>query len=333
MQKLVPFKNEVYKDFTKKVEAKKIQAALKKVRSRLGRKYDLIIGGKRLQGEGTFVSINPSQKKEVIGVFQKASVKQAKQAIEVAHEAFQTWQYESVEDRVARLLKVSDTLRKRKAELTAWVILESGKNWNEADADVCEAIDFAEYYAREALRYGGTHKLLPMSGEKSAKVYLPLGVVLVIPPWNFPSALPAGMIFAALASGNTVVLKPSSDAPTICALLAEIILGAYPKGVFNFVPGSGGTAGKAMVEHPKTRMVAFTGSRDVGLDIVARAAVTQKGQVWIKRVIAEMGGKNATIVDESADLDAAAAGATAGAFGFQGQKCSAGSRIIVHKKV
>lgn len=332
--KLPAFKNEPYQDFSKPAAANKLRAALKKVRAGFGREHDLLIGGKRLKAEQKLESRNPSQKDEVVGVFQKASPEQARQAVLAAHRAFQTWQYEPAEKRAARLLKVAQLMRKRRNELVAWCILEAGKTWPEADGDVAEAIDFAEWYAREALRLGGPQETYPFPGEKPELRYLPLGVVVVIPPWNFPCAILSGMTYAALVSGNTVVLKPSSDTPGIGYKIAEILEEAgFPDGVFNFVPGSGATAGNAMVEHPLTRMIAFTGSKQVGLDIVQRAATTPPGQIWIKRVIAEMGGKNATIVDDSADLDAAAQGALVGAFGYQGQKCSASSRVVVHERV
>ncbi len=334
MPKLSPFKNETYQDFSRKPVADKLRAALAQVRSTFGQEYDLIIGGQRLKAPETFVSYNPSNKNEVLGVFPKASAQQARQAVEVAHQAFQQWQHEPAERRAARLFKVARLMRKRRNQLNAWCILEAGKAWPEADGDVAEAIDFAEFYAREALRLSGPQKVTPFPGERPEARYIPLGVVVVIPPWNFPAAILAGMTFAALVAGNTVVLKPSSDTPGIGAQIAEIIIAAgFPDGVFNFVPGGGATAGNAMVEHPQTRMIAFTGSKQVGLDIVARAAQAQPGQIWIKRVIAEMGGKNAIIVDSSADLEAAAQGALASAFGYQGQKCSAGSRIIVHQRV
>ncbi|MFQ5777837.1 MAG: L-glutamate gamma-semialdehyde dehydrogenase [Terriglobia bacterium] len=332
--KLPPFKNETFKNFSKKAAADKMRAAIQKVRAASGREYELILGGRRVKAEQTFESRNPSEKNEVLGIFAKASAEQARQAVEIAHRAFQTWQHEPAEKRVRRMVKVAQLMRQRRTELAAWCVLEAGKNWAEADADVCEAIDFAEFYAREALRLDGPQKTHPFPGEKPELRYLPLGVVVVIPPWNFPAAILSGMTFAALATGNTVVLKPSSDTPGVSAQIAEIILAAgFPDGVFNFVPGGGATAGNAMAEHSLTRMIAFTGSKEVGLDIVQRAGKTQPGQIWIKRVIAEMGGKNAVVVDESADLDAAAQGALASAFGYQGQKCSAGSRIIVHDRV
>ena len=334
MKKLPPFKNETYQDFSKKPVAAKLQAAIRKVRASFGREYALIIGGERLRSDQKLESRNPSDKKELIGIFQKATPEQGRQAVEVAHRAFQTWRYEPAEKRAERLLNVGKLMRQRRNELVAWCILEAGKTWAEADADVSEAIDFTEYYSRQALRLGGPQKTQPFPGEKPELRYIPLGVVVVIPPWNFPCAILCGMTFAALVSGNTVVLKPSSDTPGIGAQVADILVEAgFPEGVFNFVPGSGATVGNAMVEHPLTRMIAFTGSKEVGLDIVDRAAKVQPGQIWIKRVIAEMGGKNATIIDESADLDAAVPGTVAAAFGYQGQKCSAGSRIVVHQKL
>ncbi|HXE75542.1 MAG TPA: L-glutamate gamma-semialdehyde dehydrogenase [Candidatus Xenobia bacterium] len=334
MKKLPAFKNEPFQDFSKKPVAAKLQAAIQKVRASFGREYPLVIGGREVKSDQKLVSINPSNKSEVVGVFQKATAGQAREAVEVAYQAFQTWRYEPVEKRVERMLRVAKIMRQRKNELVAWCILEAGKTWTEADADVAEAIDFAEWYSREALRICRPQPTYPFPGEKPEQVFIPLGVTAVIPPWNFPAAILSGMTFAALVGGNTVVLKPSSETPGIGWQIAKILMEAgFPDGVINFVPGGGATAGNAMVEHPKTRLIAFTGSMEVGLDIVQRAAVTQPGQIWIKRVIAEMGGKNAQVVDDSADLDAAAEAAKIGAFGFQGQKCSAASRLVVHQKV
>ncbi|MFQ5694830.1 MAG: L-glutamate gamma-semialdehyde dehydrogenase [Terriglobia bacterium] len=334
MKKLPPFKNEPYQNFSKKPVAARFQAALDEVRAGFGREYPLIIGGQRLKGEATFESRNPSNKSEVIGLFQKASAEQAQQAVEIAHKAFQRWQHEPADKRAARLLRVAALMRQRRNQLAAWCVLEAGKSWAEADADVAEAIDFAEWYAREAIRLGAPQPTHPFPGEKPEQRYIPLGVIAVIPPWNFPAAILAGMTFAALVAGNTVVLKPSSDTPGIGAFIAELILEAgFPSDVFHFVSGGGASVGNTLVLHPRTRMIAFTGSKEVGLNITELAAKTQPGQIWIKRVIAEMGGKNAILVDDSADLEPAAQGATASAFGYQGQKCSAGSRIIVHEKV
>jgi 1-pyrroline-5-carboxylate dehydrogenase len=209
-----------------------------------------------------------------------------------------------------------------------------GKNFVEADADVAETIDFLEFYAREALRLAGSTTPIQLPGERNQLVYIPLGVCAVIPPWNFPFAIMAGMTAAAIVAGNTVILKPSSESPTIAARFLDVLEEAgMPPGVVNFCPGSGSTFGNAIVEHPKTRLIAFTGSKDVGLDIHARAAQTKKGQVWIKRTILEMGGKDSVIVSADCDLDAAVAGVAASAFGFSGQKCSACSRVIVEDSV
>src|SRR5437773_2117428 len=225
-------------------------------------------------------------------------------------------------------------MRERRHTFSAWMVFEVGKSWAEADADTAEAIDFLEYYAREMLRYDGPQPVFQLPGEKDALVYLPLGAGAVIPPWNFPLAILVGMTSAAIVAGNPVVVKPSSDAPAIAwqfyALMEEVGL---PPGVFNFVTGSGGTVGDTLVKHPKTRFVAFTGSREVGVGINRLAAEVQPGQIWLKRVVAEMGGKDAIIVDEEADLDAAAQGVAQSAYGFQGQKCSACSRAIVSEKV
>ena len=232
MPKFPPFKNETYQDFSRKPVADKLRAALAQVRSTFGQEYDLIIGGQRLKAPETFVSYNPSNKNEVLGVFPKASAQQARQAVEVAHQAFQRWQHEPAERRAARLFKVARLMRKRRNQLNAWCILEAGKTWPEADGDVAEAIDFAEFYAREALRLSGPQKVTPFPGERPEARYIPLGVVVVIPPWNFPAAILAGMTFAALVTGNTVVLKPSSDTPGIGAQIAEIIIEAgFPDGV------------------------------------------------------------------------------------------------------
>src|SRR5205085_7939860 len=236
-------------------------------------------------------------------------------------------------ERIAMLRRAAQILRSRKLELDAWLVYEAGKSWVEAEADVCEAIDFCEYYALEMERLSGPQPVSQLPGEKDEMRYLPLGVGVVIPPWNFPLAIMAGMTVAALVTGNTVVLKPSSETPTIAAQFAGVLREAgFPAGSFSLLTGSGGEIGDRLVEHPKTRFVAFTGSRDVGLRINELAAKHAPGQVWIKRVIAEMGGKDAIVVDAESDLDKAVEGVAVSAFGFQGQKCSACSRAIVHEK-
>jgi 1-pyrroline-5-carboxylate dehydrogenase len=254
--------------------------------------------------------------------------------MQAALDAFETWSRTSVEKRVSLLLKAADIIRERHFEFCAWLTYEVGKNWAEADADVGETIDFLEFYAREALRLAKAETPIQYPGEFNQLLYIPLGVGAVIPPWNFPFAIMAGMTVASIVTGNTVILKPSSDSPTIAAKFVEVLEEAgMPGGVVNFCPGSGATFGNAIVEHPKTRYIAFTGSRDVGLEIHERAAKNQKGQIWIKRTILEMGGKDSILVCADADLDAAVDGVVAAAFGFSGQKCSACSRAIVEAQV
>jgi 1-pyrroline-5-carboxylate dehydrogenase len=328
------FKNEQVLDFNQDSNRKKQEEALALVQSQLGREYGLIIGAERLKSSRAFQSINPSRKAEVVGHFQSAAPEQAFHAIEVAARTFEKWKRVPVPERVNVLFKAAEILRARRFENNAWMILEAGKTWVEADADTAEAIDFCEFYGREALRYAGPQPLTRLKGEENELRYIPLGVGAVIPPWNFPCAILVGMTAAALVSGNTVVLKPSSDTPAIAAFFMSILQEAgMPPGVVSFVTGSGATIGNMIVEHPGVRFVSFTGSKEVGLHIVEEAARPRAGQIWIKRVIAEMGGKDFIIVNEDADLDAALAGTIAGAFGFQGQKCSACSRLIVHEKV
>ena len=248
--------------------------------------------------------------------------------------AFASWSQTSFEERASLLFRVGDVLRERKFEFCAWLVFEVSKNWAEADADIAETIDFAEYYAREALRLSRTELPVQMPGERDTLTYIPLGVGAVIPPWNFPCAIMAGMTMASIVSGNTVILKPSSDSPTIAAKFVELLEECgMPEGVVNFCPGAGASFGNAVVAHPKTRYIAFTGSREVGLDINKSAATHAPGQIWIKRTILEMGGKDAIIVDADADVDSAVEGVAQAAFGFQGQKCSACSRAIVDERI
>jgi 1-pyrroline-5-carboxylate dehydrogenase len=320
---------EVY-TFEDDVQRKAMAAAIAKVESEAGREYDLVINGERVKGEGLLKTFNPSDKDMVLGVFQKGTPELAEKAIRAADVAFETWQHVPADARAEYLFKAAEIMKRRRIELGATMVLEEGKNWIEADADVCEAIDFLEFYAREAIRYDEPQELTPYPGEQNEYFYIPLGVGVVIPPWNFPLAILVGMSSAAIAAGNTVVLKPSSDSPLIGYKFMEIMEEArLPAGVLNFFPGSGGTVGNTLVSHPRTRFISFTGSRAVGLGIVELAAKTQPGQIWIKRVVAEMGGKDAIVVDSDADIYSAARGATAAAFGFQGQKCSACSRVIV----
>jgi 1-pyrroline-5-carboxylate dehydrogenase len=270
----------------------------------------------------------------VVGILQKATLELANRAVEEANRAFERWKRVPAEERAECLFRAGAILRARKFELASWVCYEVGKTWPEADADIAETIDFCEFYAREMLRLAGPQLLTPLKGEKNYLVYIPLGVGVVIPPWNFPCAIMGGMTLASVVTGNTVVLKPSGDSPTIAAKFVEILYEAgVPKDVVSFVTGPGSSVGDALVAHPKARYVAFTGSKEAGLHIGERAAKKQPGQIWIKRTVLEMGGKDAIIVDDEADLDAAVEGVTVSAFGYQGQKCSACSRAIVTQKV
>jgi 1-pyrroline-5-carboxylate dehydrogenase len=329
-----PFRNEPFIDFHDAQNVHAIKAALARVGDMLGHEYELIIGGERSRTTDKIESLNPARPAQVVGVHQKAGLEHAERAMKAALEAFATWQYVAVEERAALLLQTAELIRKRKFEFCAWLTYEVGKNWVEADADVSETIDFLEFYAREALRLAQATTPIQFPGERDQLVYIPMGVCAVIPPWNFPFAIMAGMTAAAIVTGNTVILKPSSESPTIAARFLNVLEEAgMPPGVVNFCPGSGSTFGNAIVEHPKTRLIAFTGSKVVGLDIHARAAKTPKGQIWIKRTILEMGGKDSIIVSSDCDLDAAVEGVVASAFGFNGQKCSACSRAIVEDPV
>ena len=311
-----------------------MREAIKKVKEQLGREYPLVIGGERINTGNMLESINPANRTEVIGRFHKASKELANQAVEKAYEAFKTWRNTPAIERADLLFRVGDMIRERKHEMSAWMIHEVAKTWAEADGDTAEAIDFCEFYGREMLRYAAGQPLVNIPGEANALDYVPLGVGAVIPPWNFPLAIMAGMTLASIVTGNTVVLKPSSDAPTIAFKFFEMLEEAgLPPGVVNFMTGSGAEVGDVVVDHPKTRYVAFTGSKEVGLRINERAAKVNEGQIWIKRVVAEMGGKDAIIVAEDADLEEAATGVVQAAFGFQGQKCSACSRAIIDAKV
>jgi 1-pyrroline-5-carboxylate dehydrogenase len=328
------FVNEPFTDFSKEENAQAMRNALEKVKGELGREYPLVIGGERITTEGKLDSFNPANRTQLVGRFNKATKELATRAVDTAHETFKTWRNTPPQERAELLFKVAAILRERRHEFSAWMIYEVAKTWPEADADTAEAIDFCEFYGREMLRYAGEQPVFQIAGEESGLEYIPLGVGAVIPPWNFPLAIMAGMTVASVVTGNTVVLKPSSDAPTIAfkffELLEEVGL---PPGVVNFMTGSGAEVGDVVVDHPKTRYVAFTGSKEVGLRINERAAKVHEGQIWIKRVVAEMGGKDAIIVAEDANLDDAATGVVQAAFGFQGQKCSACSRAIIDAKV
>ncbi|MBI2973190.1 MAG: L-glutamate gamma-semialdehyde dehydrogenase [Armatimonadetes bacterium] len=326
---LPEFRNEPFTDFSSEPGRKAMLDGLSRVEREIGKELPLIIGGQRTTAREKFDSMNPSQKDQVVAVCQSGTAEHAQQAVAAAEKAFVSWSKVPAEERAAVLLRAADILRRRKFWASAWQVYEVGKNWAEADGDVAETIDHLEYFAREAIRYDRGQVMAPHPQEFSEYTYLPLGVVAVIPPWNFPLAIPVGMASAAIVTGNTVVMKPSSDSAANAYVFYDIMEEAgLPPGVLNIVTGSGGTVGDALVRHPRVRMVAFTGSKEVGTSIYAETAKVRTGQTWLKRCIAEMGGKNAVVIDEEADLDDAIAAAVASGYGFQGQKCSAGSRLV-----
>jgi 1-pyrroline-5-carboxylate dehydrogenase len=308
-----------------------MEEAISCVRAQLGRTYPLILDGREITQGDIDVSVNPANPEQVVGRFVQGTAAQANEAVNAAQRAFESWRQTSAQDRADVLFRTARALRERKFDFSALMSFEVSKSWREADADVAELIDFAEYYAREALRLGGPQPVVPQPGEDNELRYIPLGVGIVIPPWNFPAAIMGGMTMAAVVTGNTVVVKPASTSPTIAAWFVRLLIdeGGLPAGVVNFLPGPGGAIGDVLVDHPLTRFIAFTGSKEVGLRIFERAARVHAGQKWLKRTILEMGGKDSIVVDETADLEAAAEGIVASAFGFQGQKCSACSRAIV----
>lgn len=325
-----PFRNEPVTDFSRPEARKAMERSFAAVEGKLGREYPLVIGGKKIATARRIASINPSEPTQVVGFTASAEPEHVKEALEAAGDAFERWSRVEPQKRAGVLSRAASLMRKRRLELAAWMVLEAGKNWSEADADVCEAIDFLEYYGREMLRISQGGRLSHIPAEDNRMDYIPLGVGVVIPPWNFPLAILAGMTSAALVTGNAVILKPASNTPVVAAHFVEILEEAgLPPGALNFLPGSGSVVGDPLVEDPRTRFVAFTGSKEVGLRINELAAKHQPGQRWVKRVIVEMGGKDAIVVDASADLEEAVRGAATSAFGYQGQKCSACSRLIL----
>lgn len=328
------FQNEPLLDFTVPENRERMKSALSQVRAEFGKEYTIIIGDDEITTSDKIHSVNPSKKGEVVGVCQRGTVREAEKAIDVAGQAFESWRWKSAEDRARILFRASEIMKERRFELDALMVYEVGKNWVEADADFAEAIDFLEFYGREALRYSKPRPLVRIPTEENELKYTPLGIGVVIPPWNFPLAILVGMASASVVSGNAVVLKPSSDSPVMGAVFTEIFREAgLPAGVLNLVTGGGGQIGDYLIEHPMTRFIAFTGSMEVGLRINELAAKARPGQIWIKRVIAEMGGKDSIIVDNEAEIEKAVEGVVTSAFGFQGQKCSACSRAIVHQDV
>jgi 1-pyrroline-5-carboxylate dehydrogenase len=329
------FCNEPFTDFTDKKNRKAFEKALEDIQKRFTNEYPLVINGEKVYSDNKLRSYNPSNPEQIIGTFQKASVEQALGAVEKAHAKFSEWKNVSPKKRADFLFKAAKIMRKRKHLFSAMMTYEVGKNWAEADGDTAEAIDFMEFYAREMLRYSKEQPVTKIHGEKNKLEYLPLGVGLVIPPWNFPLAILAGMTTASIVTGNTVVLKPSSDSPAIAQMFVELMEEVkLPAGVLNFVTGGGSSIGDVLVQHHLIRYISFTGSMEVGLRINELAAKNQPSQIWLKRVIAEMGGKDTMIIDkELYDFDDAVNGTIQAAFGYQGQKCSACSRVVVDESI
>jgi 1-pyrroline-5-carboxylate dehydrogenase len=331
---VLPYKHEPFTDFTNEENKQAYLEGLTLVNSYLGQDYDLIIGGERVTTEDKIVSVNPANKEEVVGRVSKADRDLAEKAMQVADETFKTWRKVKPEVRADILFRAAAIIRRRKHEFSALLTKEAGKPWNEADADTAEAIDFLEYYARQMLKLKEGMPLESRVGEYNRYNYIPLGVGVIISPWNFPFAIMAGTAVAAIVTGNTVLLKPASTTPVVAAKFVEVMEEAgLPAGVLNFVPGSGAEVGDYLVDHPRTRFISFTGSRDVGLRIYERASKVNPGQIWLKRVIAEMGGKDTIVVDSEGDLELAAQSIVKSAFGFSGQKCSACSRAVIVEDV
>lgn len=329
-----PFTNEAVTDFTAKENRKKMKKALSLVEKELGKEYPLIIGGQKVKKEDKLVSKNPAHTDCIVGKVAKADEEDAKHAVKAALTAFDVWKEKDPEVRAGYLFKAASIMRKRKMELSAWMVYENGKAWEEADAEVAEAIDFLEYYGRQVTRVSSPPKLHTTPGEINTMYRVPLGIGTVIAPWNFPLALFCGPISAPVVTGNPVIAKPSKNTPVIAYKFMEIIEEAqFPPGVINYLPGLGSEIGEYLVKHPETRFINFTGSKETGLKINEMAAQISPEQKYFKKVVAETGGKDAIVVDKSADLDAAAKGIIVSAFSYQGQKCSACSRAIIHADV
>ncbi|WP_019156844.1 L-glutamate gamma-semialdehyde dehydrogenase [Robertmurraya massiliosenegalensis] len=321
-------------DFSLEKNRQVFKDSLNLVESQLGKDYPLVIGGERITTNEKIVSINPANKDKIIGTVSKTNKELAEKAMQAALTAFETWKKVTPESRANILFRTASMLRHRKHEFSSYLVKEAGKPWIEADADTAEAIDFMEYYARQMMQLKDGIPVQSREEESNKFKYIPLGVGIIISPFNFPLAIMAGTTVAAIVTGNTVLLKPSNNTPVVAAKFVELMEDAgLPSGVLNYIPGSGSEVGDYLVNHPKTRFISFTGSREIGCRINERAAKVQPGQLWLKRVIAEMGGKDTIIVDAEADLDIAASSIVHSAFGFSGQKCSACSRAVIHEDV
>jgi 1-pyrroline-5-carboxylate dehydrogenase len=331
---LEEFRNEPFSDFSHAEVRSAFEAALLRVDRAKGLEVPVVVGGRRLKTGHLLENVNPADRSEVLSLHHLANRAVAQKALDAGWKAFTSWKGVPARERASVLLRAAARMRERKHDFSATMVLEIGKSWPEADVETAEAIDFLEFYAREMLRWGGEIPVTPYRGEFPETLYLPIGAGAVIPPWNFPNAILTGMTVAAVVTGNTVLLKPASDTPLVAWRVFELLQEAgVPDGVLNYLPGPGGEIGDFIVEHPRTRFIAFTGSKEVGLGINEKAARTAKGQVWVKRAVLEMGGKDFIVVDEDADFDFAVAQVVGSAFGFQGQKCSACSRAIVHQRL
>ncbi len=331
---LEDFRNEPFTDFSQAESRSAFESALARVDRQRGVEVPLVIGGRRLKTGHLLENRNPAERAEVLSRHHLADRKTAAKALEVAVRAQKTWSGVAPRERASVLLRAAARMRERKHEFSATMVLEIGKSWPEADVETAEAIDFLEFYAREMLRWGGEIPVTPYRGEFPETVYVPLGAGAVIPPWNFPNAILTGMTSAAVVTGNAVILKPASDTPLIAWKVFTVLEEAgVPDGVLNYLPGPGSDVGDFLVEAPATRFISFTGSKAVGLGIHEKAAKVARGQRWIKRTVLEMGGKDFIVVDEDADFEFAVSQVVASAFGFQGQKCSACSRAIVHRRL
>jgi 1-pyrroline-5-carboxylate dehydrogenase len=332
---LPPYETTTYTDFSDPTHAAAFEAALEQVAANLGQTYPVVVGGEEQILDSTFESRNPGDLSQLIGRFSDAGTDVADAALKAAWDAFPGWAATPALDRAAILMRAAADMRDRRHEFSAAMVLEVGKSWPEADGDTAEAIDFLEFYAREGVRWTEPQPTTPYPGETNTLQYIPLGAGVAIPPWNFPVAIVAGMATAPIAAGNTMVLKPAEQSPYTAWLVFDCLRKAgLPDGVLNFVTcADGAIAGGHLVQHPKTRFIEFTGSRAVGCWIYEEAGKVRPGQIWLKRVVAEMGGKDAILVDADANVEAAADGIVRAAFGFQGQKCSACSRALIHTDV
>ncbi|MFC3040459.1 L-glutamate gamma-semialdehyde dehydrogenase [Virgibacillus xinjiangensis] len=331
---VLPFKHEPFTDFSIKQNREEFEAALKKVKGQLGQEYPLIINGEKIYTDDKLISYNPGNKKEIVGKVSKATKQHVDQAMESAEKAFKTWRKWTAVERAEILYRAAAIVRRRKHEFSAWLAYDGNKPWGQADADTAEGIDFMEYYARHMIELAKGKEINDRVGEENTYFYQAMGPGVTIPPWNFAFAIVAGTTVAPIVAGNPVLLKPSENTPVIAYKLVEVLEEAgLPKGVLSFLPGDPAEIGDYLVDHPSTHFINFTGSRATGTRIIERASKVQEGQKHLKRVVAEMGGKDTIIVDDNADLDVAAEAILYSAFGFSGQKCSACSRAVIHKDV